>query len=379
MNPGPDAPIRAEQTPALPRRGFLRRAARMFAPSLAIVLLMLWVLGAFRRGQIQPSVLPAPVEAAENVPTVPVEAILLPATQEVTGTVRAEQVFTVSARVTANVVETRAAAGRRVSAGEVLVVLDDRDLKKRVEQAQEAVRGAEATLAQARADFERDRRLLEQQVIPAYDFEHTRTNLRLAEANLERLKRAAEEAEVTLSYAVIRSPAAGVIVDRLAEPGDLAAPGRPLLSMYEESRLWLEASVPEDLLAGFRVGQRRDVRIEAVSRTIPGRVSEIVPSADPQSRAVAVRVKLEQTAGIVPGMFGRLAIALAPEKVLAVPESAVIRAGQLTLVDVAAHGRLQRRTVQLGRHIGPRLEVLSGLAEGERVAVRPAAQGGGGQ
>ncbi|GIU74740.1 MAG: hypothetical protein KatS3mg004_1827 [Bryobacteraceae bacterium] len=137
------------------------------------------------------------------------EATLLPATQEVTGTVRAEQVFTVSARVTANVVETRAAAGRRVSAGEVLVVLDDRDLKKRFEQAQEAVRGAEATLAQARPDSQRDRRLFEQQVIPACDFEHTRTNLRLAEANLERLKRAAEEAEVSLSYAVIRSPAAG--------------------------------------------------------------------------------------------------------------------------------------------------------------------------
>jgi hypothetical protein len=119
----------------------------------------------------------------------------------------------------------------------------------------------------------------------------------------------------------------------------------------------------------FRPGQARVVRIDALGRDLAGRVAEIVPSADPLSRAVAVRVKLEQTSGIVPGRFGRLRIAQAPEKVLVVPAAAVIRAGQPAFVDVADHGRLARRTVQLGRAVGDRHEVLSGLAEGEQVAL----------
>ncbi len=377
MNPeNPELP-QPQETQRAPARSLFRSTVRILLPSIAIVVLMLWVLGVFRRGRIEPASLPAPVQAAANIATAPVETLTLPAQQEVTGTVRAEQVVTLSSRVTAVIVETRAAAGRRVSAGEVLVMLDDRDLKKRLEQAQEAVRGAEATLAQAQADFERDRRLFEQQVIPAYDFEHTRTNVRLAEAALARLRHAVEEAEVSLSYAVIRSPAAGVILDRLAEPGDLAAPGRPLLTLYDERRLWLEASVPEQLLAGFRVGQSRTVHIDAVGRNVTGRVAEIVPSADPAARAVAVRVRLDQTAGIVPGMFGRLAVSLAPETVIAVPAAAVIRAGQLAMVDVVDQGRLMRRSVQLGRLIGNRYEVLSGLAEGEQVALQPAPAAGG--
>lgn len=357
----------------------LALAARLALPALAIVLLMLWVLGVFRRGRIEPGALPPPVQAAARVAEAAVEAQWLPDVQEVTGTVRAERLITVTSRVTANLIETRAAAGRRVAAGEVLAVLDNRDLKKRVEQAQEAVRSAEATLAQARSDFERDRRLHEQQVIPQYEFEHTQTSLRLAEAALARLEAALEEARVNLSHAIIHSPVAGVVIDRLAEPGDLATPGKPLLTMYEEGRLWLEAAVPEDLLAGFHIGQPRTVRIDAAGAAVPGRVAEIVPSSDPQSRAVAVRIRLERAEGIVPGMFGRLEIPLARERVLVIPEAAVIRAGQLAMVDVVDGGRLLRRTVQLGRRRNGRYEVLSGLSEGERVALAATSPAGGAQ
>ena len=134
-----------------------------------------------------------------------------------------------TSRVVANIVEMRVSAGQRVASGDTLVVLDDRDLRHRVEQAQDAVRGAEATLAQAQSDYARDKPLFDQQVITPYDFEHTQTNLKTAEANLHRLQQAEQEAEVNLSYAVIRSPFTGVVVDKLANLGDLAAPGKPLV------------------------------------------------------------------------------------------------------------------------------------------------------
>jgi multidrug resistance efflux pump len=93
------------------------------------------------------------------------------------GTVQTEQIATVTARVMANITEMRVSAGQRVTKGETLVVLDDRDLRHRVEQAQEAVQAAEATLEQARSDYSRDKPLFDQQVITPYDFEHTQTNL----------------------------------------------------------------------------------------------------------------------------------------------------------------------------------------------------------
>ena len=172
-----------------------------------------------------------------------------------------------------------------------------------------------------------------------------------------------------LSYAVIRSPFTGVVVDRLANLGDLAAPGKPLLTMYEQGRLWLEANVPEDMMGHIRLNELLTFRIDALSREMRGRVVQIVPSSDPASRTVVARVRLSETKDVLPGMFGRLLIPMNAEEVLAVPASAVIRAGQLTMVDVVQDARIERRTVQLGRAIGSQFEVLSGLSAGETVVI----------
>lgn len=335
-----------------------------------VVVLMLWILGTFRHGVIQSSKEPVPVESAQGLATQKIAIQTIPAVAEAVGTVQAEQLAAVTSRAVANILEMSVSAGQRVASGETLVVLDDRDLRRRVEQALDAVRGAEVTLAQAQSDYKRDKPLFDQQVITAYDFEHTQTNLKTAEANLHRLQQAEQESEVNLSYAVIRSPFTGVIVDRLANIGDLAAPGKPLFTMYEQGRLWLEANVPEDMLAGIHIGEFDTFRIDARGRKLRGRVVEKVPSSDPATRTVAIRVHLEDTREIVPGMFGRLLLPAAPEQVLTVPDSAVVRAGQLTMVDVVEEGRVGRRTVQLGRAIGDRFEVFSGLTAGETVVLR---------
>ena len=335
-----------------------------------IVLLMLWILGAFRRGVIQAGKASAPAESAADRTTEAVAAQTVPAMTEAVGTVQAEQLAAVTSRVVGTIDELRVSAGQRVAGGAILAVLDNRDLRHRVEQAQEAVLGAEATLVQARADYARDKPLADQRVITPYDFEHTQTNLKTAEANWRRLQQAAREADVTLSYAVIRSPFAAVVVDRLANVGDLAAPGKPLFTLYEPGRLWLEANVPEDLLARVHVGEVLTLRIDARGQESTGRVVEVVPSSDPATRTMVVRARLEDTRDLVPGMFGRLLIPSTPERVLTVPASAVTRAGQLTLVDVVDENRVERRTVQLGGAVGEAFEVLSGLAAGERVVIR---------
>ncbi len=345
---------------------------RVLLPAAAILFLMLWVAGTFHHEVIQGAWQPAPEETATGLATCKVSMQTIPAITEAMGTVQAEQLASVTSRVTATIIEVRVSAGQRVASGDIVVALDDRDLQRRVEQAHDASRAAEAMLSQAKSDYMRDKPLFDQQVITPYDFEHTQTNLKTAEANLHRLQQVEQEAEVNLSYAVIRSPFTGMVVDKLANIGDLAAPGKPLFTMYEQGRFWLEANVPEDMLAGIHIGEIRTMRIDARGRDLRGRVVEIVPSSDPSTRSVVVRVRLEDPREIVPGMFGRLLVPSAPEQVLTVSASAVTRAGQLTMVDIVDQGRVQRRTVQLGRAIGGRFEVLSGLAAGETVVLRNA-------
>jgi HlyD family secretion protein len=356
---------------APPHRGRLATLLRVVLPVAAILLLMLWIFGAFRHDVIQGGTKPAPVESAEELAIRQVAMQTIPSVTEAVGTVQAEQVASISSRVVANILEMRVAAGQRVSKGETLVVLDERDLRHRVEQAQDAIRSAEATLSQAQSDYNRDKPLFDQQVITPYDFEHTQTNLKTAEANLHRLQQAEKEAEVNLSYAVISSPFSGIVVDKLANVGDLAAPGKPLLTMYEQGRLWLEANVPEELMGHIRLNEMASYRIDALGREMRGRVVEMVPSSDPSTRTVVARVHLDETKDVVPGMFGRLLVPMKGEDVLVIPASAVIRAGQLTMVEVADQGRAQRRTIQLGRSIGDQFEVLSGLVPGEEVVLRP--------
>lgn len=349
-----------------------RFGLRLVLPVAAILLLMLWVTGTFHRGTVEGKTQALPAERTENLSTAMVAAQTWPVVFEATGTVRAEQLATVTSRVVASVLAVRVAAGRRVASGETVVLLDDRDMRRRVDQAREAVHVAEANLAQAQSDHHRDKALFDQKVIPAYEFEHTETSLKTADATLRRLQQAQQEAEVALSYSAIRSPFAGVVVDKLAEVGDLAAPGKPLFSIYQEGRLWLEAAVPEEMVSRIRLGSPVTVRVDACGRLLQGTVAEVVPSSDPSTRTVAVRARLKDSRNLIPGMFGRLLIPAEDEKVLAVPASAVIRAGQLTMVDVVQAGRVQRRSVQLGRAAEDWLEIYSGLEAGEVVVVRAA-------
>lgn len=375
-DPGSDEPpIHAKET-KMQRR--LTITLRVGLSILTIVLLMFWILGMFRTGRIQPGKAAVPERPAAGLATQTVEFKTIPAVDEAVGTVRAEHIATVASRVVAGILKMSAAAGQRVTEGELLAELDDRDLRARLEQAREAVRAAEAAVAQAQSNYKRDRPLFDQQVISAYDFEHTQTNLKAAEANLNRLRGAEQEAEVNLSYAVIRSPFDGVVVDKLADAGDLAAPGKPLLTMYQEGRLWLEASVPEGQLARVLPGQSYTVRIDARERAMRGQAVEIVPSSDPATRTVLARIRLGDTRDLLPGMFGRLLIPAPPQQVLVVPAESVIRVGQLTMVDVVRQGRVERRSVQLGGAAGGQYEVLSGLAAGDNVVV-PGGEGAAGR
>jgi RND family efflux transporter MFP subunit len=241
-----------------------------------------------------------------------------------------------------------------------------------VEQARETLLRAEATRDLAASDYKRDKPLFEKAVIPRSEFDQTEMRFKTAVADVEHAQEALRESEVALSYAEIRSPTTGIVIDKLADTGDLAVPGKTLLTMYDPNHLWLEATVREGDASHLRIGAVYGVKIEANGEGMEGKLVEIVPSADPASRTVTARVSLPRTNKFYPGMFGRLFIPMQSKNTLLIPESAVIRVGQITMVDVIAGKSLKRRSIQTGERMADnRIEVLSGLAPGEEVALPP--------
>ncbi len=190
------------------------------------------------------------------------------------------------------------------------------------------------------------------------------------EAQKEQARAAVSEAQVMLTYTVLRAPFNGRVVRKKVEVGTMVVPGQPLFQLESPCCPELHAVVAESLATRLRVGEKMDVYVDALKRPFTGMIREIAPVADPSTRTMIVKVTLPSSVEIVSGLFGRLTIPLGQYEALVVPSTAVRRVGQLALVDVVEQdGRPRRRFVTLGSPHQGQIEVASGLAEGEEVAV----------
>lgn len=338
-----------------------------------MLLIILWMAGVFGE-KIQPGTVEARAGTAPaGAATAAVESAVVPIIEEAAGTVQAERKTVVSAQFVAVIREVRVRAGDHVAAGDPLIVLDDRELVARAQEARRAVEGAQAARDKADGDLQRAKRMLATKVISQSEFDQTESAFKVADAALEGARQGRQAAEVAQTYATIRAPVTGRIIDRLADPGDTALPGKPLLSLYDPAALRIEVPVRESLVTRLAVGASIPVRLGANVETIDGTVDEIVPQAEAGSRTFLVKVGLPRREGLYTGMFGRVLIAAGERTRMLIPQAAVTQVGQLTFVDVVGAERaVMRRLVTLGPSLGDgRVEVLSGLRVGDTVLVAP--------
>jgi membrane fusion protein, multidrug efflux system len=304
---------------------------------------------------------------------------------ETAGTVKARSVATISAKWMGFVREVKVSVGDRVAAEHLLVTLDARDLdaaaaraRAGVPEAESGIAAARANLELAQATFRRMKELYGKKSISDQEFDEASARLRSAEAAeaLARARRAQVDqeiraADVARSYAEVTAPFAGVVTAKAVEPGNLAAPGAPLLTI-EGGGYRLEAEVEQ--ARTVRAGQAVSVTLDGVARTIAARVGEVVPSVNTASRAYTVKIDLPAEAAIRSGVFGRASFASGGTSELAIPAAAVIRRGQLESVFVVDAGVARLRMVTLGTEANGSVTVRSGLSAGERVIV-PAPSG----
>jgi membrane fusion protein (multidrug efflux system) len=352
----------------------LRKMRRLFLALLSLgilVVALMWFSGVFRH-RVEPGRVEAPTRTWDGEPTGKVHLVTERVVESAVGSIQASQRTAVGSQILAKVEEVRVRAGDVVEQGDLLIVLDSRDLEARVAQAQEAVSAAEADAARAEADLARYVDLRQQNVISQSEYDRVESAALVARATLAQSRRALDEAQVSLTYASIHAPISGRVVERLIEPGDQASPGQALLTLYNPDVLRLEAPVREGLATTIRIGDEMEVRIDTHQREVTGVVQEMVPQAETGSRSFLVKVLLPRSEDLYTGMFGRLLIPAGERQRLCLPLAALEQVGQLEFVEVVRPGgEIERRLVVTGEHSEQgQVEVLSGLASGETVLLR---------
>jgi RND family efflux transporter MFP subunit len=351
-----------------------RRRLRLAAAFSAIgVLMMAWLTGRFESKVLaNPRIVDG--RSAAGVTVVPVKKLSLPAVEAAVGTITPVYESRVASKVLGRVVDVNVTAGQMVKKGEGLVRLDAADLSARAAEARAALDAARVEQEQASRDAARAESLHRKGVLSDLEWEHARSRARTAAAQLERARQSASEAATSLSFATVEAPRSGTVVDKQVNVGDVVRPGDTRFTLYDPSRMQLVGSVREALAVRLRVGQPVEIHLASLGESCAAAVTEIVPEADAASRTFSVKAVGGCGPRAYKGMFGRLLIPLASEDVLVVPRASIAHVGQLDLVDVAEDGRLLRRIVRLGRLSGDgaTIQVLSGLREGEAVAVAPA-------
>ncbi len=279
-----------------------------------------------------------------------VQVVSEPLIERAAGTLRAKVETVISPLISATISSIAVWAGDEVQPGDVLVTLDARELKSRVDQAHQAVLTARAMLNQTETEAQRVQRIFKADpgAISKAERDRVQAALSTSRAQLESAKRYEDETRTALSHSKLTSPITGRIVERYADPGDTARPGVPVLRLYDPATLRLESSVRESVASKLKENQTLIAEIDALDKRYDGLVDEIVPSADPGSRTFLVKVSLTGGAGLYPGMFGRLLIPIGKIEKIYIPTAAVTQVGQLDFVIVKTAQGAVRRYVRLG-------------------------------
>lgn len=293
----------------------------------------------------------------------------------VNGSLRAANSAFVKARVAGEIRELGVREGDRVAAGQLLGRLDATEYEWRLRQAEDLARSAEAQLQIAERTLANNRALVDQGFISTNALDTAVSSASGARAQLQAAHAAAELAKKAVRDAEIRAPIAGLVAQRLAQPGERVALDARLLEIVDLARIELEAAVAAEDVPALRVGQRARVAIDGLAEPVAARVARIAPSATSGTRAVMAYLELDAHPGLRQGLFARATIELERRAALVVPASALrfdqTRPYVLTLEQGAARAREvsagARGEARIGGVSEAAVEVASGLAEGATV------------
>lgn len=272
-------------------------------------------------------------------------------------------------------------AGDTVKAGQVLARIDTRIANQQAAASQAQVAAAKAQLSAARQEYERKKRLYDKQYISQAALERAESDYKTAEAQTRAELAQTGVTGVQAGLHTVTAPYAGIVAEVAAEQGDMAMPGKPLLTLYDPREMRAVVNVPQSQIASIQTGAAVKVSIPAAAeneRNVAAVKITVLPTADAVSNNVKVRLALpQQLESVSPGMFARAMLPIASsgeQGQIYIPSQAVIKRSELMAVYVLdAQGDPQLRQVRVGQKQGDKLLITAGLQAGEKVALDPIA------
>jgi len=347
---------------------------------LTVGLLILAVTGC--KDRIEPGTAAVNRPVLSGAETLKVGFEKVPLFHEATATVVAETESMISSRIMGPVAVIAVKEGDTVKAGQLLLVIDSEDISKKVSGAEaahreaiQALSAAEQNMILAETTYTRFKNLYDEKALSLQELDKIETQKKVAAIEYGRINEMVKQAEaglaeakVFLGYREIVSPVNGRVTKKFIDPGTMAMPGMPLLSIEDTSRYRLEAEIDESLAGQVITGTDVDVEINALNLSLKGKISEIVRAVDPRSRTFKVFITLPAETNLQSGLYARVKIAVGQKEIILVPGKAVVSKGQLTGVyAVNPDNIITYRLVRPGREYGEKVEILSGLKSGDTI------------
>jgi RND family efflux transporter MFP subunit len=315
-----------------------------------------------------------PPQETENPVTVAIETAersQMPASYRFSGTVKNEHTVHLSTKVMGTITQLDVEAGDFARKGDVLVRIKDDNLQAQKNQVEANLAQARSALQNTETNYERLKALHEKGSATQKEFDDISVQYESAKANVTVLNGKLQEINDMLDYTVLEAPFNGYVVAKRVSQGDMAGPGQPLISFEQEKGMKVEVTVPETEIALFSLNDTVSVDVKAAGRQhLRGVVSSVNPSGSRASRQFMVEVSLPELSrnhGLKSGMFAEIGLGSVSDSSLTVPKTAIVERGQLTgLYTLTDDSEVLLRWVRLGDSSGDQVEVLSGLAPGER-------------
>jgi RND family efflux transporter MFP subunit len=313
--------------------------------------------------------LPFPLAAAE--------IIELPQQHILDGVVEAVSQSTVSAQTSGRVQEILVDVNDEVPAGTVILRLRDTDQRAALAQARAAMQEAQAHAQETEAEYQRVQDIAQRKLAAKSELDAATATRNAARARLDAARAGVDRAQEQLDYTVVKAPYGGIVLQRHVQIGETVQPGQALISGFSLNQLRVITGVPQRLIESVRRHQQARVLVADGSRSIDTAKLTLFPYADAQSNVFKVRVYLpENTAGVYPGMFVKVAFVTGSGSHLVIPQQALVQRSEVSAVYVIRDDVVSLRQLRVGRSVSAdRIEILAGLDAGGQVALDPLAAG----
>ncbi|PLA75056.1 efflux RND transporter periplasmic adaptor subunit [Hydrogenovibrio sp. SC-1] len=338
-----------------------------FSKSLFVGLIVFGVVGCNQAPENEPAavhsvqIIEAPVDQVK-LGTIPLKAT-------VAGAVVPDQKAQIASRLMGYIKDFDVRVGQKVKVGDLLFSIDSNDVNSQILQAQSAYQQALAALEDAKLDYDRFSKLYQDDSVSKQQFDKVSLQYKVAKENLIAARSGLNQAKSQLNYANVKAPFDGVVVEKLAVAGALAAPGNPVLVLENLTSLSVRTQVAEDLFAVLRNGDEAEVRMDGQPEPIMATIYALVSAADPKSRTHTVKLSLPSVVNVNSGTFARVGFKRGERQTMMVPQSAIVNRSGIEGVFVIKEGVAYFHMVRLGETIADQVEIKAGVNLGDNIVI----------